>query len=180
MYTAYLVGDRVVVFDDETAREIYAQGYFGHPLGVTKPKGPEDVKAPLALSPLEALYLVEKGMLEVLDIATLKKLSFEDLMKTWSTVEMLKERYKVYKELRDKGFIVRSGLKYGSDFTIYEFGPGIDHAPYVVEVRVKDEEIDPADIIRSGRVAHGVRKKYIMAIVEDDKTEYVMFKWYLP
>jgi len=180
LYKAYLVGDRVVVLNDEDARSIYAMGYFGHPLNVEKPKSPDDVKAPLALSPLEALYLVEKDILEVYDMAENKKYTFEELKVVWSLIEGLEERYVVYKEFREKGFIVRSGLKYGSDFTIYEFGPGIDHAPYVVEVRLKNEEIDPADIIKGGRMAHGVRKRYILALVEEEKAEYVMLKWYLP
>jgi len=180
LYKAYLVGDRVVILDDEVAKEIYALGFFGHPLNTEKPKGPEDVRAPLALSPLEALYLTEKGIIEVYDIAENRKFGFEELKAVWSLIEDLDEKYAVYKEFREKGFIVRSGLKYGSDFTIYEFGPGIDHAPYVVEVRKKSSEIDPADIIKGGRMAHGVRKRYILAVVEEGRTEYVMLKWYLP
>ncbi|ABU81304.1 tRNA-intron lyase [Ignicoccus hospitalis] len=180
MYTAYLVGDRVVVLDDAAAKDIYSKGFFGHPLGTEKPKGPEDVKAPLALSPLEALYLLETGVIEIRDITTDKSYSPEELKEIWKFMEGLEEKYLVYKELRNKGFVVRSGLKYGSDFVVYEFGPGIDHAPYVVDVLEKGTSLDPSEIVKGGRVAHGVRKRYIMAIVENGSINYVMLKWYLP
>ncbi|NPA84424.1 MAG: tRNA-intron lyase [Crenarchaeota archaeon] len=181
MYRAYLVGDRVVVLDDESAREIYSLGFFGHPLNTDKPKGPEDVRAPLALSPLETLYLMEKKVLEVYDVSGKKRFGTEELKEVWKKeIPNLEEKYIVYKEFRDKGFIVRSGLKYGADFTIYEFGPGIDHAPYMVDVKDKRELIDPAELIKGGRVAHGVRKRYILALVEEESADYVMLKWHLP
>ena len=180
MYTAYLIGDRVVILDEEAAKEIYSEGFFGHPLKVEKPKSSEEVEAPLALSPLEALYLVEKEVIEVRDLSGDKKYTFEELKDMWKFMNSLEEKYAVYKELRDKGFVVRSGLKYGADFVVYEFGPGIDHAPYVVEVLEESLEVDPSEIVKGGRVAHGVRKRYIVAVVGKESIEYVMLKWYLP
>ena len=179
MFKAYLIGDRVIVLDDDAARKLYFDGFYGNPMHIQKPKKMEDVKAPLVLSPFESLYLLEKGIIEVYDLKD-NKLNFEDLLKVWKDIPKLKEKFKVYKELREKGFVVRSGLKYGADFSAYEFGPGIDHAPYVVDVVTSDEEIESTELIKAGRVAHGVRKKFIMAVVKDKTTRYVMFKWYLP
>ncbi len=179
MFKAYLIGDRVIVLDDDTAKKLYFDGFYGNPLHTQKPKKIEDVKAPLVLSPLETLFLVEKEKLKVYDLKG-NELSFEELLKVWKDVPRLMEKYIVYKELRERGFVVRSGLKYGADFSAYEFGPGIDHAPYVVDVVTSDEEIESTKLIKAGRVAHGVRKKFIMAVVKDKTTRYVMFKWYLP
>jgi len=38
----------------------------------------------------------------------------------------------VYKDLRDKGFIIKPGLKYGADFSVYEKGsrPGDEHSKW--------------------------------------------------
>ena len=44
-------------------------GYYGKPLGVPKPKGP-DFEAPLVLDLIEARYLVENGLLEVYKVAS--------------------------------------------------------------------------------------------------------------
>ena len=174
-----MIGDRVIVLDPEAARALYSEGFYGNPIHTPKPKKLEDVKPPLVLSPLETLYLVEKGIVRVKDFEG-NELSFNDLFKVWSSIPKLKEKYMVYKELRDKGLVVRSGLKYGADFSAYEFGPGIDHAPYVIDVVLADEEMESSELVKAGRVAHGVRKKFIMAVVKDKTTRYIMFKWYLP
>ena len=39
------------------------------------------------------------------------------------------EKYLVYRMLRDSGFVVAPGIKFGSDFAVYQHGPGLDHAP---------------------------------------------------
>ena len=43
-------------------------------------------------------------------------------------------KYLVFKKLRDVGYVVSPGIKFGCDFAVYEHGPGIDHAPYLVQV----------------------------------------------
>ncbi|ALU11439.1 tRNA-splicing endonuclease [Ignicoccus islandicus DSM 13165] len=176
---AYVVGDRSVVLEEDAAKKLYWDGFFGHPFTTPKPKTQEDVKPPLVLSPLETIYLTEKGVLRPIDVKSGKELSLEDLWKMWGS-EDVKLTYSVYKELRDMGFVVRSGLKYGSDFAVYEFGPGIDHAPFLVDVKKADEEIDPAEMVRSGRMAHGVKKRLIFSIVKGDKINHIVFKWVLP
>ncbi|UXD21378.1 tRNA-splicing endonuclease [Ignicoccus pacificus DSM 13166] len=179
MITALLVGDRSIVMDDEGAQELYWKGFFGNPFTTPKPKKKEDVKAPLVLSPIETLYLVEKGIIEVIDVKSKKKVSLEELWKVWGD-EKMKMEYKVYKELRDKGLVVKSGLKFGADFAVYEFGPGIDHAPFLVDVHSSDEKIDPSEMVRAGRVAHGVRKRFMLAIIKGENVHHIVFKWYLP
>ncbi len=179
MIIARLVGDRALVLEDEAARELYWNGYFGYPFTTPKPKKEEDVKAPLVLSPIEVLYLVEKGRIKVIDVKNKKEMTFEELWNIWGT-EKMQMMYKVYKELRDKGFVVKSGLKFGSDFAVYEFGPGIDHAPFLVDVRKSEEKIDPANMVRAGRLAHGVRKRFMLAVVKGNSVNHIVFKWYLP
>ena len=179
MIESYLVGDRVIVMKDEDARRLYWNGFFGNPFTTPKPKSEKDVKAPLVLSPIEAMYLVEKGLIKVIDIKNRKEVDAEGLKKLWGTKEFLM-KYRVYKELRDKGFVVKSGLKFGADFAVYEFGPGIDHAPFLVDVRSFDEKIDPSEMVRAGRLAHGVRKRFMIAALRDFIVDHIVFKWYIP
>ncbi|RLG78953.1 MAG: tRNA-intron lyase [Thermoprotei archaeon] len=176
-----LVGIKVVIVDPEQARKIFSKGYYGKPVGIRKPRSP-DFNAPLELSLIEAFYLVEKGILEVED-AKGSKVGFKELrdyaMKHIPRCEPL---YMVYRDLREKGFVVRSGLKFGADYAVYEFGPGIDHAPYLVHVMPLEEKIDPIEIVRAGRLSHSVRKSFIIAAVNprQNKIKYVMFKWFKP
>ena len=88
--------------------------------------------------------------------------------------------YMVYKDLRKNGYIVLPGIKFGCEYAVYERGPGIDHAPYMVSVRASGENITSTDIVRAGRLATSVRKRFIIAIpnLKTEKVEYLIFKWF--
>ena len=177
-----LLGIRVVVFDSREAVKLFREGFYGKPFGIRKPKEPE-FDAPLELSLLEALYLVEKGLLEVWVPGRGEPLSLDELReKARRAIADLDQQYLVYKELRDGGYVVRSGLKFGSDFAVYEYGPGIDHAPFLVHVMDMHADLDPIEIVRAGRLSHAVRKTFIIAAVDKDRGQarYITFKWYKP
>ncbi len=176
---ALFLGQRIVIFDRKDAEKVYFEGFYGKPLGISKVKG-SAVVAPLELSLIEALYLLEKGMLCVVEASTGKNIDSEELKKRVSTSSKhLLALYRVYRDLREKGFVVRSGLKYGSEFVLYEKGPGIDHAPYVVHVVSFEEYIDPLEIVRAGRLSHSVRKRFVLAAVNEASggIDYIVFKW---
>ncbi len=175
----YLLFNRVVVPDFTCANEIYWNGFYGSFFGVAKPKE-KGIKAPLELSLLEALYLLENRRIIVRRGD--EEVSTEELYKySVDVVPRFKELYLVYKDLRDKGFVVRRGLKFGCDYLVYEYGPGIDHAPYGVQVMRFDEEFDPVDLVRMGRLIHSVRKKLVIALTDGQgRIEYLILKWWRP
>ncbi len=173
-----LIGIRVVVFDHEEARRLYALGFYGKPLGVPKPRG-ADFDAPLELGLVEAVYLAEKGLLEVEDMDG-RKLGVDELKRyAASVLEDFDLVYTVYRDLRDRGYVVRSGLKFGAAFAVYEKGPGLEHAPYLVHVVPYSERIEPLEIVRAGRLSHSVRKYFVIALVEAPGSEvkYMAFEW---
>ncbi|PUA33330.1 MAG: tRNA-intron lyase [Zestosphaera tikiterensis] len=176
---AHLIGSKAVVFDVEVAKCLFEVGFFGKPLGVKKPKK-YDLGRPLELSLVEAYYLQQKGVLAIVkDGVKLSQLEFEGLCE--KLIPDFKELYEVYKELRDLGFVVRSALKYGSDFAIYRKAPGLEHAPYLVKVLKYDQVIDPGDLIGWGRLSHSVRKDLLLAILlPSGLKNYVLFKWFKP
>jgi len=176
----HLMGIKVIVWNVQESKKLYKLGFYGKPFGIRKPKDLE-FEAPLELSILEALYLLEKGILKV--ISNGKEMSIKEFREYCEKLmENFNMLYMVYKDLRDRGYIVRSGMKFGCDFAVYEKGPGIDHAPYLIHVVKVDEEIDPIEIVRAGRLSHSVRKRFILAIVNPNvrKVRYLMFKWYKP
>jgi tRNA-intron endonuclease len=173
----YLHGKSVIIPDTIQSKKLYTHGFYGKPLGVDKP-GKTEWNAPLILSLLEALYLSEKGILEVYSAEHDYVISIDHLKALLSDRE--KTLYVVYKDLRNRKLIVRSGLKFGSPFAVYRFGPGIDHAPFIVEVKEKSEVFDPIDIVRAGRLGHSVKKTYVVAIVSGSKVSYIIFKWFKP
>ncbi|MHA1577273.1 MAG: tRNA-intron lyase [Candidatus Thorarchaeota archaeon] len=178
---AELVGDRAIVWNSEHGMRLYANGYFGQPVGIRKPKQPEFDK-PLELSLLECAYLTKIGSLEVHDNNADKILTTDEIIKMGiATSSEFKDRFLVYSEVRGLGYIIRPGLKFGTDFAIYEHGPGKDHAPFLIHVIAQRKGVAPLDIVRAGRLATSVRKRFIIATVkETGDIAYYSFAWHKP
>ncbi len=106
VFRGYLVGGAVVVTDINEARKLYSMGgFYGKFVNEDKVKLSEvnNVNSPLQLSIVEALYLVDKGLLEVFDDNG-NKLTRDDLVKVGrSTVVNFDQVYTIYRELRDGG-----------------------------------------------------------------------------
>jgi len=172
---AELLGDnRLIIWNVNQARWVYGQGFYGKPLGEPRPK--MDFDNPLLLDPVEALYLLEKGVIRIkLNGRDLDSEEFKDICA--GTFSRFQEKYRVYQDIRSRGYIATPGIKYGCDFAVYENGPGIDHAPYVVQIVTLGELLTAAEIVKAGRLAATVRKSFILAVVNDD-IRYLEFNWW--
>jgi tRNA-intron endonuclease len=167
----------LIVWSIEESRRLYNTGFYGKPLGNPKPK--EDFDEPLILDPVEGVYLLQKGLISVFLGEKRKKVTLHGLIKvSKASLENFDDKYRVYTDLRERGFIATPGIKYGCDFVVYEHGPGIDHAPYLIQVRRRINEMTAADIVKAGRLASTVRKTFIIAIVSKDSVSYIEFKWW--
>lgn len=170
----------LVVWNPEESSKLYRMGYYGKPLGIPKPKIPE-FKVPLILDLMEGLYLAEQGIIEVKEGEKKKNVGRIKLKKRARNLyNEFDLKYAVYRNLRDEGFIVTPGIKYGCDFAVYKHGPGVEHAPYMVSVRKSEEDLTATEIVKAGRLATTVRKRFIMAIPEAKakKIQYLIFKWF--
>ncbi|HYB45462.1 MAG TPA: tRNA-intron lyase [Nitrososphaerales archaeon] len=174
-----LFENRIVVWDVHASRKLFKEGYYGKPLGIPKPKDFE-FDAPLILDLMEGYYLMKKKVI-TLESEDGKKLTPEQLeevcRKSYSDFE---EKFIVYKKLRDEGYVVTPGIKFGSDFAVYEHGPGIDHAPYIVQVMSPHSTITATAMVRSGRLATTVRKQFIVAISDPEKNsvDFLRYDWW--
>jgi tRNA-intron endonuclease len=178
---AELVNDKIMVWNHEDGSRLYALGYYGKPIGIRKPKG-ESFERPLELSLIEASYLLEKGMILVY---INKKENIIDskviFKKGKETIPLFEEKMLVYKDIRNRGLVPRPGLKFGADFAVYKKGPGIDHSPYVITTLKKGSELTAIELVRAGRLATSVRKKFVIAtILENNEVRYYGFVWAKP
>ncbi len=160
---------------------LYSGGYFGQPVGIKKPKSAAFDK-PLELSLIECAYLTGTGKLVVCDPSDGHVLTETDLLSLGTAKsDEFHDRLLVYSQLRELGFVVRPGLKFGTDFAVYEHGPGIDHAPFLIHVIPQKKGVMPLDIVRAGRLATSVKKKFIVATVkENGEIAYYSFQWHRP
>jgi len=173
------VNKQVIVWNSEQGSYLYRQGYFGKPLGIRKPKSPY-FDRPLELTLLEARYLQEIDMIKIFDKEVpLSNSDFKDICKI--RFSKFEDLYTVYRDLRSKRYIVRPGLKFGTDFAVYKRGPGIDHAPFLVSIFPKKSKLEPIDLVRAGRLATSVRKRYVIAtVLSDQQVRYYVFQWSRP
>lgn len=179
MISGRLIENRIVIWDIQDSRTIFGIGYYGKPLGIPKPKG-TDFDAPLVLDVMEGCYLVEKNKLKVFHIAG-KAVPLVEIKKICKKQYVdFETHYFVFQNLRDKGYIVTPGIKFGCDFAVYEQGPGLDHAPYLVQVFRPADDLTATGVVLAGRLATTVKKQYILAIpkVKEKKVDYIGFDWW--
>ena len=177
---AFFTGSKVIIWDPNDGNSLFRYGYYGKPLGIKKPKG-SFIDRPFELTLLEALYLLQKELIIVdFNGKSLTLDEFTDFLKNID-FHLLEDLYFVYRELRNKNYILKPGLKFGSDFSVYKKGPGIDHAPFLVRVIPRGSKIFPLDLVSAGRLANSVKKRYIMAsVISEFEIKYYEFKWTKP
>jgi len=178
--SAELIGTRLIVWNFEEAVRLYRMGFFGKPVGIPKPKPEQEFKAPLILDLMEGLYLLDRKIIKVTDAKTSKSITRAKLLKLANrTYKQFNIGYTAYENLREKGLIVTPGIRFGSDFAIYEHGPGIDHAPFIVTVKKEQETMGPFEVVLAGRLATTVRKQFTIAVPNRrSKVDYLVFRWF--
>jgi tRNA-intron endonuclease len=175
-----LIENFLVVWSPEEGSRLYKTGFYGKPLGISKPKIPE-FKVPLILDLMEAVYLAEKGLIAIHEPGEKRSVGLKKLrQKAKQLYVEFDDKYKVYQDLRESGLVVTPGIKFGCDFAVYKYGPGMEHAPYMVSVKNAGSDISATEIVKAGRLATTVRKRFIIAVpaLAADKTKYLIFKWF--
>jgi tRNA-intron endonuclease len=133
------------------------------------------------LSFVEALYLLEKRRISIKKSG--KKLSFDGLMDFGlERDKRLHEKFIVYRDIRDRGFVAKTGFKFGCDFRVYQRGVGVkkgpkaasEHTKWIVYTVPEDYTCSFAELSRAVRLAHSIRAQMLWAIVdnEDDVTYF--------
>ncbi|MBI2547582.1 MAG: tRNA-intron lyase [Candidatus Aenigmarchaeota archaeon] len=174
-----IVEERVVIWDKDNAI-LYDEAGYGKPL-------PEEEPNRLEMDLVEAVYLVEKGKLKITrkEDGKSKKLSFEDLMKIGSEkVHEFHPQYIVYRDLRERGYLVKTGYKFGCHFRVYERGVKLkrgpkaahEHTKFVVHAVAEESAFSLPEMSRAVRLAHNIRATMVWAVVdrESDVTFYTI------
>jgi len=172
-----LVENRIIVWNIEDSKKLFTEGYYGKPIGMPKPKI-EEIDVPLILDLIEGLYLLENKKITITKLK--EKLNIEQMTEICKKeIHGFEKKYIVYKNFRDKGYIINPGIKFGCDFAVYEKGPGIDHAPFLIQVYNRNESITSTGIVLAGRLATTVRKQFILAIPKGkDKVDFLALDWW--
>lgn len=139
----------------------------------------------LELAYTETLYLLEKGRLTVKKGKT--NVTFRSLMNFGlERDKRIHEKYTVYKDLRERGLVVKTGFKFGCDFRVYKRGIAVkrgpkapdEHTKWIVYTVPEDYTCAFAELSRAVRLAHSIRARMLWAIVdnENDVTYYEVLR----
>ena len=119
-----------------------------------------------ALTFYEALYLGDKGMLEVKDDKG-NVVDFQTLLHCYEAVnENAWVSYMVYRDLRSRGYVVREGFGTGIDFRVYERGGyGKDTAPYLVLSTQEGKPLGIDGLADALQQCQSQKKELILAVM---------------
>ncbi len=156
--SAVLKDGEIEILDESEASQIYSKGYFG------KPQSGGSLRMDL----IEGLYLVESGRLEVekdgkiVNANTLIRLGH----KREGNFEI---RYLVYRDMRKRGYVVKSGVG-PLDFRVYPRGGGPPTAAskYWVIALSERSVFDLRGLIGLLDRAAAARKSLLAAVVDEE------------
>ncbi len=132
----------------------------------------------VSLSLLEGLYLVEIGVLEVYSSG--KMVSIEELREIARSFDPnFDRRFEVYKDLKLRNFVVKTGFKFGSDFRVYERVESVEdlpHSKFLVTI-VDDRKLPMFEIARAVRLAQNVRKRQLFVYKNSNgKNKFILIE----
>ena len=174
--SVHLLGN-LITSNSADAHSLYEKSAFG-----------EKQSDKIQYSSVEALYLVEKKKIVVYTGSSNKILAEKELAEKFEKQDKkFSNKFVVFKDLRDKGYVVKTALKFGADFRVYEKGikPGRDkkntkheHAKWVCFVDHESGKLTWHDFSAKNRVAHSTKKNLLLAIVdEENSVTYYEVEW---
>ncbi len=158
-----LIENKTVV-DDSTLKGQLVEKGFGESKGNK-----------LVLDLFEAIYLTEKKKIEITSTKG-AKVSTKKLFEIGSKGDKsFYSKQKVHENLREGGYCIKTGLKFGFDFRVYPRGKkvGEAHSQYGIHVAPENEKLTMTQLSRMTRLAGNIHIKAIIAVVDrEDEINY--------
>ena len=158
--------------NSDKARELHSKSSFG-----------EIISNKLNFSLYEALFLLEKGKIKILNKKGGSIIAHSFEKKALKIEKTFLTKYTVYKNLRDKGYILKTGLKFGADFRAYDKSAkiGKDHSKWIIFCVTEKDLNKWQDFSAKVRVANSTKKKLLMGIVDDERdVTFYEVSWVMP
>ena len=142
----------------------------------------EMVEGKIQYSLQEAMLLLEEKKMDIYEKS--QKISLKKFLEKCKEIDKkFLTKYSVFKDLRKRGYIVKTALKFGAEFRVYEKGkqPGEEHARWILYPVKETDILTWHDFSAKNRVAHSTKKKLLIAIVdEENDVTYYEVAWTRP
>jgi tRNA-intron endonuclease, archaea type len=128
----------------------------------------------------EAFFLNETQKMSIQDHRG-KTLTKQELLKKFCNINKnFETKYAVFKDLRKKGYIVKTALKFGAEFRVYGI-PKNSHSKWICFTTSENSKTSWQDFVAKNRVAHSSKKNLLIAIVDEEASvSYFEVKWTRP
>ncbi|MEK6892929.1 MAG: tRNA-intron lyase [Nanoarchaeota archaeon] len=170
MIQAQFSGDRITSLSED-AFSFYEKSCFG-----------EKKRNKIEYTGVEALFLIEEGKMKT--FSGKKSISFDELnKKIKKRDEKIEIKFVVYQDLRKRGYIIKTALKFGAEFRVYDKGvkPGENHARWILFTVKEHDALNWHDFAAKNRVAHSTQKNLLIAIVDEESdVSYYECQWLRP
>jgi len=175
-----LLADRAVLWDPPAV--LYRDAFYGQPM---PGRAPDEA---LQLSLVEAAHVAGYGAVD-LDTGSVDDASeptappavdghaeaaagYGPTVTRGRAVEgdRFDRRLRAYATLRERGLVPKTGFKFGADYRTYAEFDGVDdlsHSELLFRVLPGGATRTPRDLALDVRLAHGVRKRMVFALVDD-------------
>jgi len=158
-----LLKDRALLFDETNVESLHSKEFYGKFFG----NG-------LQLSLVEAAYLIQQDILTLTIPHKEEPLSNHDFLKEVTHYQPdLPLRLEIFRDLKRRNMLVKTGFKFGTHFRAYTQPPDKNHAEYLVHAITDEYNGSWAEISRAVRLAHSVNKTFAFALF--DKTNEDIF-----
>ncbi|MFA4960088.1 MAG: tRNA-intron lyase [Candidatus Pacearchaeota archaeon] len=129
---------------------------------------------------VEAFYLFKDKKMEVIDSKN-RVFSEKEILKKFEKIDKkFLVNYYVFRDLRKKGYVVKTALKFGAEFRVYERGEkvGEEHSKWICFPVSENKTMTWHDFSSKNRVAHSTKKNLLIAVVdEENDVTYFEIKW---
>lgn len=151
-----VLADRVLVPDAPAADAYHRREFLGtpHPMG-------------LVLSFVEAEALRRRGVLSVPTGLAERNAEAARVLP-------------VHVALRAAGAVPKSGFRFGTHLRAYRGAPADGHAEWLVHCALDGETLPWSALSRGVRLAHGVRKAFLVAVPQPEGPLFAQLAWHRP
>ncbi len=156
--TNILLSDKVLVRKNKDKSQLI-QKSFG-----------EKNKLDYVLDLIEAYYLMENGKID-LEEKNGKKFESDELFNAGEKkITDFYKKYLVYADFRERGYVVKTGFKFGFDLSVYPKGkkPGEEHTQWVIAVKGQNDRINFIELSRKVRLSANIKTKLLFAVVDSE------------
>lgn len=131
----------------------------------------------------EALFLVRDGKMKIADYRG-DELNQETILRRFEKIDKnFETKYLVFRDLRKKGYIVKTALKFGAEFRVYDKNQSVgkNHSKWILFPVSENSVLTWHEFASKNRVAHSTKKKLLIAVVDDDAdVSYYEVNWIKP